>query len=164
MLTLATFVATLSHAEEPSVSTLTASAINVLTPGTPLLLSISNKFNRKPETDCTVRLYGKLSYTNGADTKPASRFRIASKSAFKKKTLFTYRGPAIRLSQGLQTQLNLQTATTCPGSNGVFYSNAVAVNVTCTKGLSSRDFAEQLQSKTRKVYALRNTARSGSCQ
>lgn len=141
----------------PSSAALTVTARQVLNSrANPLLINITHTFNSTPAAKCTVRLYGKLSTTEGDVA--GSTVRLMTKSSASRRVKFSYRGPSARLSAGAQKQLNLQTISTCSGVRIV--STVAAANVTCSKGVTDSSFVKLVRDRVRGVFAHRVSSRS----
>ncbi len=135
----------------PTAADLTATARQVRTQGTPLLLNVTHTFDVVPDAKCIVRLYGKLTSTDG--TYEGRTVRLMTKSSLSKRVRFLYRGPSARLSNGLQKQLNVQTLSTCSGRR--IKSVAAAANVTCIKGVEDSAFVRLVRERLRGAFMHR---------
>jgi hypothetical protein len=109
-------------------------------------LNIKNSFDVATDATCRVDLYYSLS-TVGEDT--AGRVRkVASKTVKPGQRYARFIGltkPVNLVSGLLQTQMNIQTLSTCGATR--IYSNAVAENVTCDGGTSKATFTRTIKSK-----------------
>lgn len=153
------FSATASAAPSSSTLVVTASEITN-SPSAPLRLVATNTLNETPTSICLHKLYGKMSATDGSSQ--SGRWLLSAKTSKAKKVTFTYRGSAVRLSNGVQSQVNLQAVTVC--SRATITSNAAATNVTCRSGVSSSNFIKLLRTKMRQVVGISKREAHAPCE
>ena len=149
---IAIIFSSVAYAADPTSSTLGFTARNFNRTKTLMRLNFKNTFDVAGDRTCTVKLYYSLStvgeLTAGRVRKVASR-KVKARRRYARFIAIT---TPIDFIQGLlQTQLNVQTLTTCGSTS--FVSNAVAENVTSEGGKSRsifvRTFKKRLAPKSR---------------